>query len=109
MEEEEKNFIRAYKKQLFIRKKKKKKITEIINYNHAFIRKREKEKWVNFSIAKRYKLNFNYIVDNVTLITGNDQLRGNNQFFCLCTSHMNLCSPRMDKMKVCSEEFKKIK
>lgn len=53
---------------------KKKKITEIINYNHAFIRKgREREKkWVNFSIAKRYKLNFNYIVDNVTLITGNN-------------------------------------
>lgn len=33
---------RKYKKQLFIRKKKK--ITEIINYNHAFIRKREREK-----------------------------------------------------------------
>lgn len=78
---------RKYKKQLFIRKKKK--ITEIINYNHAFIRKREREKkWVNFSIAKRYKLNFNYIVNNVTLITGNDQLRGNNQFLRLYASQI---------------------
>lgn len=68
---------------------KKKKITEIINYNHAFIRKREREKkWVNFSIAKRYKLNFNYIVNNVTLITGNDQLRGNNQFLRLYASQI---------------------